>query len=325
MISSRASFASLSMLSALGAVLIACTVQDNSSSPDSCPTPDGGPAEVTQDGGTPDGATGEDLGECTPYTPATIAGTKTGSFAANDDVVTIPLPATDVGGGLLKITMTAERALETSIWLLEGEKKDEGRWEAGVMDGETGSFHVRLQGNTTYELRVVPLNFRDDEPNGYTVEYAYEPLVDCYEANDTRETAKRIPLDTPIKAFLHPGIGPNSSRIVSFTADDWYWFELPEERSVTLRGNLPGDNTAYFSVRDSEDATVYCDDRNFGMSTDSASTAQDVATCTGTLPAGKYWVKAAIDNSEYPGTGTGEPVPTSWNNPYTLTIETAKK
>ena len=97
----------------------------------------------------------------------------------------------------------------------------------GIEPGETGSFHVRLQGNTTYELRVVPLNFRDDEPNGYTVEYAYEPLVDCYEANDTRETAKRIPLDTPIKAFLHPGIGPNSSRIVSFTADDWYWSSSP--------------------------------------------------------------------------------------------------
>ncbi|MBX3226415.1 MAG: hypothetical protein KIT84_44665 [Labilithrix sp.] len=300
------------------ATLAACTVKETGATeiPD-CPVPEGGTTPPTGDAG-PSG----DLGECVTYQPAAIDGTKSGTFTSGTDVVSIPLAATDVGGGLLKVTAAAQtQALEVSLWLGEGEKKDEARWEGGALDGETQTFYFRLHGGKSYELRAQATNYRDDKTNGYTVTWAYEPLVDCYEGNDTREAAKRIPVNTPIKAFLHAGIGPNDGRLVGPTADDWYWFELAEQRSVTMRVNVPGDNTAFFSVRDGEDVEVSCDDPNFGVHTSATDTAEDMASCSATLAPGKYWVRGGLGNSEEPGTGPGDAVPRTWNTPYTLTID----
>lgn len=319
----RASIVTISILASAGVGLVACSVQENDApAPADCPTPDG--AAPAPDGGGGGGdVDGGDLGECVVYTPASISGTKSGTFASNTDVVSIPLPATDVGGGLLKVTIAAQtQALEVSLWLGEGEKKDEGRWEASVLDEENGAFYLRLHGGKAYELRAHALNFRDDRTNGYTVSWEYEPLVDCYEGNDTRESAKRIPVDTPIKAYLHAGIGPDDGRLVGGTADDWYTFELTEAKAAKLRVNVPGDNTAYFSVRNGEDVEVTCDDPNFGMGTSATDTAEDMESCVATLAPGKYWIKGGIANSEDPGTGIGETPPRSWSSAYTLTLET---
>lgn len=312
------------------ATLAACTIE-NDSAPNGT---DGGSTSSSSSGGTsgtssssggssgsPDG--GGDKGECTVYTPASLDGERTGTFASAQEVVSIPLTATDVGGGLLEITVTAaSQPLEVGLWLNEGEKKDEARCEGAAMHNETATFTVRLTGSKAYELRALPLDFREEESNQYTVRWRYQPLIDCYEHNDTRETAKRVPVDTPIEAYLHAGVGPDESRIVGASATDWYRFELEESKTVTLKANLPGDNTAYFSVRNAQDVEVTCNDPNFGMGIGATETSQTPSSCDATLAAGTYWVLAAIGNSEYPSTGPGEAVPTSWNTPYSFTLVT---
>ncbi|MCZ2250009.1 MAG: hypothetical protein LC111_14720 [Bacteroidia bacterium] len=310
---SRTSLVGISLLACTAFGLLACSVKVNDTAPTDRPVPE------KNDPGTDGG----DLGECAIYTPTAIVGSKSGTFASGADVVSIPLPATDVGGGLLEVTISAQtQAMEVAIWLSEGEKKDEARMENAVLDDQTGTFYVRLHGGKAYELRAHATNFRDDRTNGYTISWKYEPLVDCYEDNDTRESAKRIPINTPIKAYLHVGIGPDDSHLVGPTADDWYTFELTEPKTAQLRVNVPGDNTAYFSVRNADDVEVTCDDPNFGMGTSATDTAEEMTSCVATLAPGKYWIKGAISNSEYPGTGIGEPVPPSWNTAYTLTVET---
>ncbi len=316
----RASLVTLSLLASAALGLLACTTTERESSAMAdCPAPDGGVPSTPQSDA---GVDGGDRSECNAYTPAAIAGSKSGTFASGSDVVSIPLPKTDVGGGLLKVTMTAQtQAMEVALWRGDGAKKDEARWEASVLDEESGTFYLRLHGGTAYELRAHTTNFRDDRTNGYAISWEYEALVDCYEGNDTRESAKRIAINTPIKAYLHAGIGPDDSRLVGPTADDWYTFELAEKKTATLRVNVPGESTAYFSVRNGEDTEVPCDDPNFGMSTNATDTAEDMASCVATLAPGKYWIKGGLANSEDPGTGTGDPLPRSWNGAYTLTVE----
>lgn len=309
----------LSVLAAPVCFALACTVTEDDGDSPTAPSLDAS-APPGQDAST--GEAGTDLGDCVRYTPAEIAGSRSGAFTSNTDVATIPLPVTDVGGGLLKITVAAQtQATEVSVWLGQGDKKDEARWEASVLDDATGSFYVRLAGGLAYELRAHPTNFRDDRTNAYTVTWTYEPLVDCYEANDTLAAAKRIPVGTPIEAYLHAGIGPDDSRLVGTQAEDWYVFELAESKVTTLRVNVPGDNTAYFSVVDGDGEEIACDDPNFGMGTSSTDTAETMTSCVATLAPGRYWIKGAIANSEYPGTGIGEPVPPSWNRAYTLTVD----
>lgn len=269
-----------------------------------------------------DGGGGVDRGECTDYTPSRIDGRKAGTFSSADEVVTIDLPRTDVGGGLLRVTIRAEtQPLEVGVWLPDGEKRDEQRTEGGAEKGQTSTFTARLGGGLTYQLRAYPLDYRSDGTNGYALEYSYTPLVDCYEGNDTRATAKRIPLNVPVEAHLHPGIGPHDGRLVGPTAEDWYWFDLTEPKKVSLSIRVPGDNTAYFRLLDGNDREVACDDPNFGIGMSATETQESFRSCTGPLGAGRYWVQAGLGNSEYPSTDPDAPVPVSWKEPYTLTVE----
>ena len=262
----------------------------------------------------------EDRGEWTEYTPAEIEGTESGEFTANDDVKSFDLPATDLGGGLLHVTVSPHN-VEVGLWLAEGEKADEQRWEGSYSDPEqaSGSFYLRLHGGKSYQLRAYPLNYSVDEPNPYRVSWTYEPLVDGYEPNETVEQAKRIPISKPISAYAH-AIGPDS-RLVGSVADDWYKFELTEDKTVKLSVDRGAEHSSYFAVLDGEGAPVSCADTNFAMSIGPAQPGTVFETCEGPLSAGTYWVHVGIGNSEYPGTGTGEELPPHFKANYTFTVD----
>lgn len=293
-----------------------------------------GGCTVTTTGGASDASTSPDVtaadsgattdrGECTEYTPAKLNTSKSGQFASAEDVVKVALPPTDVGGGLLTITMKAtSQPFEVGVWLLEGDKASEQRTEADVAADGTASFTARLAGGKAYELRLTPLDFRADKPNGYGVEAKYEALVDCYEGNDSRAAAKRIPTDRAITAYLHAGIGPNDSRLVGPSGDDWYTFDLTEAKKVSLSIAIPGESTAYVQLRDAKDEVVRCDDPNFGVEMPGTETKESFTTCTTSLGPGRYWIKAGLANSEEASAGPNVAVPTSWRTPYTVTVVT---
>lgn len=284
----------------------------------------GASSSGSSSGGTSSSSGGSaDRGEWTDYTPAEINGNESGEFASAQDTKSFNLAATDVGGGLLKVTVSPHN-VEVGVWLAEGEKADEQRWEGNYMDPAqtSGTFFVRLHGGKSYQLRAYPLNFSEDEPNPYTVKWEYEPLIDGYEPNETRELAKRIPLDKAIQAYAHAGIGPNDSRLVGSVADDWYKFELTADKTVKLKFDRGAEHTSYLAVLDSAGNAVSCADTNFSMGVGTSEPGTQFETCEGPLTAGTYFVHHGIGNSEDPGTSTGEAVPAHFRAKYTLTVET---
>jgi hypothetical protein len=294
------------------------------------------PAGSTDGGSTPtetpaaDG--GSDLGECVSYKPAEISGTKSGTFASADDIVKIKLPETDVGGGLLKVTYLADaRPITGSLWLAEGSKKDVPRHETGafgpgISDGATGVVYYRLAGKKSYEIGAKSFSFSDGEKNGYTVTYSYEPQIDCYEANDTLATAKRIPVNTKLTASLHTGFGPDDESIVTASGEDWYTFELATEKRVQLKATLPGKdgpdgkNPAFFTVLTADGATAASCETSGSLETDPVAPAEAVETCEGVLAAGKYFVKLAHFVSQTGATAVNTAPYKSWNTPYTFVV-----
>jgi hypothetical protein len=279
-----------------------------------------------------DGKASGDVGACVTYAPAVISGTKTGLFTSASDVVKVALPETDVGGGLLKVTYVADAGpIVGSLWLGEGEKKGLPRHEtsafgAAVGNAPTSVVYYRLAGKKRYEVGVKPFSFGDGQKNGYSLTYVYEAQTDCYESNDTIAVAKQIPVNKPITASLHTGIGTDDQDLVSETGVDWYTFELASPKTVHLEATLPGKdgpdgkNTAMFTVLTADGTTTAACSDGENLQTDPVAPKEAVETCKGSLAAGKYFVKLAHFTSQYGATALNVAPDKSWNTPYTFTI-----
>lgn len=309
-------------------VLVAATSAACGSSSDTTPTP-------TTDAGATDSATdaGAEPNDCVPYTPAAISGTKEGTFATADDIVKVKLPETDVGGGLLKVTYEAKvQPLVGSIWLSEGAPTDAPRAETtafgpGVTNADPAVVYFRLAGKKSYEVGVKPFFFAGDPAkDGYKMTYVYEPQNDCYEGNDAASAAKRIPVNTTITASLHTGIGATDTGLVKESGEDWYAFTLAAPKTVQLKAFLPGKdgadgkNSALLSIFQA-DGTTAAECANLQqMATNPVSDTENVETCSGALPAGRYLVKMEHFVSQASSTAVNTAPHKSWNTPYTFTI-----
>src|SRR5690606_33558236 len=115
------------------------------------------------------------------------------------------------------------------------------------------SFTFRAHGNTNYELVVRPaFSLYDDEDTSWSVSWSYQPLLDCYEGNDTIATAKRIPVGVPVEAYAHTGILADDQVLVRPSGVDFYTFELTEPTTVRLRATKPSDTAISFELWDAE-------------------------------------------------------------------------
>ena len=306
-------------------VLAAVAAGACGSSTETTPTP-------TADGGATDG--GAEPNDCVPYTPASISGTKEGTFATRDDIVKVKLPETDVGGGLLKVTYEAKvQPLVGSIWLGEGAPTDAPRAETsafgpGVTNADPAVVYFRLAGKKSYEVGVKPFFFADDPAkDGYKMTYTYEPQNDCYEGNDTSATAKRIPVNTTITASLHTGIGPTDTGLVKESGEDWYAFTLAAPKTVQLKAFLPGKdgpagkNSTLMTVFQADGVTAAgCASGEGLLTTNPVADTENVETCSGSLAAGRYLVKLEHFVSQASSTAVNTAPHKSWNTPYTFSI-----
>lgn len=299
-------------------------------STDTTPTPVADGGTPTADGGATDG--GAEPNDCVPYTPASISGTKEGTFATGDDIVKVKLPETDVGGGLLKVTYEAKvQPLVGSIWLGEGAPTDAPRAETsafgpGVTNADPAVVYFRLAGKKSYEVGVKPFFFADDPAkDGYKMTYTYEPQNDCYEGNDTSATAKRIPVNTTITASLHTGIGPTDTGLVKESGEDWYAFTLAAPKTVQLKAFLPGKdgdggkNSTLMTVFQADGVTAAQCNLEV-METNPVADTENVETCSGALAAGRYLVKLEHFVSQASSTAVNTAPHKSWNTPYTFSI-----
>jgi hypothetical protein len=263
----------------------------------------------------------EDRGECTPYTPATVAGSKSGTWASGRTLDTVLLDISDVGGGLVEVTLTGtDHPTEVSV-RLQGRPEDE--WHPGVdvlvSDSTTltRGFVLRAQGEKRYQLELRPIGTpAPDKSASYTVTWAYKPNVDCYEHNDSVATAKRLPLDVPIQAYAHAGIIEGDGILVGPSILDFYRFELPSPRRVSLSARKPSDTALTFELWEpASQGALAATDMFAGANEDSTSEELE-------LPAGTHYVRVNTFASQPSTQTTDTPLPADWNRPYTLTIKT---
>jgi len=318
-------FATSALSVALLAQLCACTITTSDTGTGGSTSTSSGSTATTGAGG------GTDLGDCVPYAPATIADKKSGAFASGDDYVKFELPKTDLGGGLLKVTYVQAGPVTAAIFLAEGAEPNVPRDETtafgpGVTDDAPAVVYYRLAGNKSYQLGIKSFVYNADKPS-YSVEYSYEPLVDCYEANDTSAAARRVPVNTTITAYHHTGIGKDDTGLVNDTGDDWYYFELDASKTVKLQGVLPGKdgpdggNSAQFTVYTADGTTTPACSGSETFETDPVAPKPSVETCSGELAAGKYLVRLKHFASQFSATSVNGTFNASWNTPYTFQID----
>lgn len=327
---------SLSLAAPVAALVLASPLMTVACGSDSTGTLDAG----STDGGAVDSAAPVDGSvegnDCITYTPAEIQGTAAGSFARADEVVRVNLPRTDRGGGLLKVTYEATGVpLNGRIFLGAATefRAETGDFGDGLGGGATPTIYYRLAGDREYQLGVLPADFDEERPsrNVYKFTYSYQPLADCYEANDTAAAAKRIPTDAPLTASGHAGITEPDFLNVKESGTDWYAFTLAAPRTVTLRATLPGmgnergGNSGFFTLFEGDGTTeISCEGGNSVAETSHVASTEQVETCPVSLPAGRYLVRYASSFASDPAaSAVNVTPPVSWTSPYTFTLATA--
>lgn len=258
--------------------------------------------------------------ECVAYTPAEVSGSFSGGWVTGDDEQLLPIAITDPGGGLVSVTLGVEDVpTEVKVRLRgapAGEEHEAILVGQGISESAQETFVFRAQGDTHYELVLSPfVTPLEDDVTSYSVSWSYAPNLDCYEHNDSVGAARKIPMDTPIQAFAHPGLVAGDSALVGSGAEDYYKFELTEATTVRLAATKPDDEAISFELLESPAGGVL--------------TAVDPVGVGGTalfsdsveLAAGIHYVRVGYFVSQIPSLSARLPLPASWNQPYSLEVQ----
>ena len=91
---------------------------------------------------------------------------------------------------------------------------------------------AQLRAGDTIELRVgefMAATTNDAYPLSFSVDFTWQPVADCWEANDTQGSAVDLPRDTPSEAWLLGTHAPTVQEDYTFTEhDDHYRILVPE-------------------------------------------------------------------------------------------------
>lgn len=257
--------------------------------------------------------------ECVRYQPATIVGMATTSMSLIDQKTVVQVPSiSDPGGGLLRVTLSSQVAHSVVARRVGAPEMEVHEGVGPLMPApgmtSTESFLLRVQGGETYELEVSLFATPAQAPAMSTVSWSYEPNVDCYEPNDTRAQARRIPVGRPISAFAHGGPIAGDGLFVGPSLADWYRVHIPTAREVRLVVRKPSDTALAFEllnqrleVRESVNAL--------------AGGGVDVSSPWTALEPGEYLVRMTTSASQPSSKRTTQALPADWNRPYTLTVE----
>jgi hypothetical protein len=284
---------------------------------------------------TTDATVEYDLHECVMYEPSEAGGDLSGSWTAEvgggDVFRTITVPD-DAGGGYVTVRVKSSASIRPALF-------------AEVVPAASGS--INLTGQTTTDPAINPdptlveavfevapdrtyrLTMRGNNaagasityPQPFTASWSFTSRVDCYEPNDTLETATAIPLEKPIQASFIAGFRDSNS-IVSGSAPtlDIYRFQLhaPSAVRITL-SDVADDVRPRLIVYDEGGAQI--------GSTALAPAAGENAVyeSAGALPAGWYRVRVDTDfgvgrrSSLISNTDTA--IPSHFQQDYTLVVE----
>jgi len=275
-----------------------------------------------------------DLHECVAYDPSDAGGDLSGSWAASGSAgeVTrnITVPA-DPGGGYVTVRLQSEAGVRPLLAVqvlpvVSGSIFTEATEPALNPDPTLLEMVFEVAPGRQYQLlmRAAAAANGVTFPQGYDASWSFTSRVDCYEPNDTLETAKAIPMQNPISASFIAGYrDSNSIPALSVPTLDFYRFELHEPSAVRITLSDVAD-----TVRPR--LTLYTDAGATVGSGALAPTAgaSAVYESAGTLAAG--WYRVRVDTQQSPAafsreahvSRSNEEMPPHFLQDYTLVVET---
>ncbi|TVR87703.1 MAG: hypothetical protein EA416_14310 [Trueperaceae bacterium] len=276
-----------------------------------------------------------DLHECIAYEPSMgvgddLSGTWSAVGGAGDVTRTITVPS-DPGGGYVTVRLKADEGIRPLLGvqvvpLVSGSIFTEATDPTVNPDPTLLEMVFEVAPGRTYQLvmRAAAASSAVTFPQGYTASWSLTSRVDCYEPNDTLETAKAIPMQNPISASFIAGYrDSNSIPALSVPTLDFYRFELHEPSAVRITLSDVAD-----TVRPR--LTLYTDagaTLGIGALAPTAG-ASAVYESAGSLAAG--WYRVRVDTQQSPAafsreahvSRSNEEVPPHFLQDYTLVVET---
>lgn len=280
-----------------------------------------------------------DLHECVAYEPSVdVGGDLSGEWSTSGEagqvLETIVAPA-DPGGGYVTVRLQSSESMRPNLF---AEVVPEAS-SSIVLAGQSTTDPTINPDPTLVEavFEVAPgrsylLTLRGANaagasptyPQSFTASWSFASRVDCYEPNDTLETATAIPMENPIHATFIAGFRDgNSIPATSEPTLDFYRFELhaPSAVRITL-SDVADEVRPRLIVYDEDGSTV-------GASALApAAGANAVYESAGALPAGWYRVRTdvALSPSAFRRSSvvsnTDTAIPPHFLQHYTLVVET---
>ena len=280
-----------------------------------------------------------DLHECVMYEPTPnvgddISGQWSTSGAAGEVVEIITVPA-DPGGGYVTVRLQSTESMRPGLFAevvpeasasinLTGQtatdpavNPDPTLVEAVFEVAPGRSYELTMRGSNAAGASIT-------YPQPFTASWSFTSRVDCYEPNDTLETATAIPMETAISATFIAGYrDENSIEATSEATLDFYRFELhaPTVVRITL-SDVPSNTRPRLFVYDQDGGQV-------GSTVLAPATGQSaVYESAGALPAGWYRVRADVAQSgsifrrSTIISNTDTAIPPHFLQNYTLVVQT---
>jgi hypothetical protein len=221
------------------------------------------------------------------------------------------VPANNPAGGFVRVTFTEVGINgDMDVKLYSATDNSEAKEIYTINSGSSLEGYLAVAAGKTYRIAVS--DFAGNSPVRYTMNTVYTGLVDLYEPNDTRETAKPIAVGTPISAYLSTGYVEDPYTGDAFV--DYYSVALAAGSVVIKMSTVPTDIMGEVQLLDPDMVAV-----GEGSST---TPGANVTLTAEVATAGTYTVQV-IPYLGWPdpaGEIVGGLPPDHFTRPYTLTV-----
>jgi|CXWL01.1.fsa_nt_gi hypothetical protein len=247
---------------------------------------------------------------------ATINGCLNATATPEDeDWYELTAPA-DVTGGYVQVKLTnvGNGTIRGNVFSVADNAEIFNAYPANA--GANLSLFFAAKAGEKYRLAIKNI-FSVASPYKYTMQSTYTKVVDIYEPNDTRASAKPMVLATPINATLFAGhSGGNAPEDDAYA--DWYSMTLAANKAVQLKlENVPTSLNGHVLLYDSAGTEI----AGKYSANEGASVTLDVPMAD--IPAaGTYYVlvKKIFQTGAGAPSGKGDTVPTHFTSAYKLTV-----
>jgi hypothetical protein len=233
-------------------------------------------------------------------------------IGADDDVdfYQFTAPEADVAGGYYAIAIDDVGAGYADLKMYA--VSDNGEIDHEYTDSAGASLRAFLAAAPGQQYRITVGSFSGfDLPFKYTLKATYTKVVDSYEPNDTRATAKPITLGTPVTATLFAGY--RSATLDPDEYQDFYTLTLAAGTVTAKLADIPSDVYGDLKVLDADGNEV---DHSY-----SSTMGANVTITMKAVTAGVHFVRAGIFTAPPDGAGKGIMLPDHFTHPYTLTVQ----